>query len=133
MRDKSVIKFLAVGVCNTVLSAVLMLVLHEKLGLGYWGATAPSYLAGAALSYWLNRQFTFKSDTKVTRSLPRFALNVAVCYLIANVIAKSVVTALLEGFVFQEQFAMLAGMGLYTCLNYIGQRWFAFRAEKKEE
>jgi hypothetical protein len=24
-------------------------------------------------------------------------------------------------------------MGLYTCLNYIGQRWFAFRAEKKEE
>jgi len=130
MKDKSVVKFLAVGVCNTVLSAVLMLVLYEKMSWGYWGSTAASYLAGAVLSYWLNRQFTFKSDAKVSRSLPRFALNVAVCYLIANVIAKSAATALLDGFVFQEQLAMLVGMGLYTCLNYVGQRWFAFRAEK---
>jgi len=130
MKDKTVVKFLAVGLCNTVLSAVLMLVLYEKLGWGYWESTATSYLAGAILSYWLNRQFTFKSDTKVSRSLPRFAINVAVCYLIANVIAKSAAAALLDGFVFQEQLAMLAGMGLYTCLNYVGQRWFAFRGEK---
>ena len=130
MKDKSVIKFLAVGLCNTALSAVLMLVLYEKLGWGYWGSTATSYLAGAILSYVLNRQFIFKSDAKVTSSLPKFALNVAVCYLIANVIAKSAVTALLSGFAFQEQLAMLVGMGLYTCLNYMGQRWFAFRAEK---
>ena len=130
MKDKSVIKFLAVGLCNTALTTVLMFMLYEIGGWGKWESGAVSYLAGAALSYWLNRRYTFKSDAKVLRSLPKFALNVAVCFLIANVIAEAAVKALLAGFAYQDQLAMLVGMGLYTCLNYAGQRWFAFRTEK---
>ena len=59
----------------------------------------------------------------------RFALNVAACWLLAYGLAKPLVIHLLEGRSkwLQENAAMLVGMCLYTALNYLGQRFFAFR------
>ena len=59
----------------------------------------------------------------------RFAVNVAVCWLLAYGLAKPFVLWLLEGQStwLQENAAMLVGMCLYTVLNYLGQRFFAFR------
>lgn len=62
----------------------------------------------------------------------KFAVNVAVCYSIAYGVAKLVVMWLLSGqpVKLQEKVAMFVGMGLYTVLNYFGQRFFAFRSDK---
>ena len=59
----------------------------------------------------------------------RFALNVAVCWLLAYGLAKPLVLWALSGreVWIQENVAMLVGMCLYTALNYLGQRFFAFR------
>ena len=46
--DKSIPKFLLVGVGNTLLSMVLMFLLE---GLGYWPSTAIAYVAGAVMSF----------------------------------------------------------------------------------
>lgn len=56
LLDASVWKFLLVGVGNTLLSLVLMFLLE---GLGYWPSTAIAYVAGAVMSFFLNRSFTF--------------------------------------------------------------------------
>lgn len=58
----------------------------------------------------------------------RFVLNTIVCYLIAYEAAKPAVMYLLSGqqVQIQENTAMVVGMGLYTVLNYFGQRFFAF-------
>ena len=55
-------------------------------------------------------------------------VNVAVCYFIVCGAAKPVVMYLLSGqsVNFQENVAMFVGMGIYTVLNYFGQRFFAF-------
>lgn len=58
LLDASVWKFLLVGVGNTLLSLVLMFLLE---GLGYWPSTAIAYVAGAVMSFFLNRSFTFQS------------------------------------------------------------------------
>ena len=50
--DASIPKFLLVGVGNTLLSAVIMFALE---GLGYWPSTAIAYVAGAVMSFFLNR------------------------------------------------------------------------------
>lgn len=126
--DRSIPKFLLVGVGNTLLSAVLMFLLE---GLGYWPSTAIAYLAGAVMSFFLNRTFTFKSEESLGRSALKFAVNVAVCYVLAYSIAQPLGGAVLGGLgitgIWQERLAKLGGMGLYTVLNYFGQRFFAFQ------
>ena len=126
--DASMWKFLLVGVANTLLSMVLMFLLE---GLGYWPSTAIAYVAGAVLSFFLNRSFTFKSNAAFWPSVIRFAVNVAVCYLIAYSIAQPAVTRVLSRTaipaIWQERAAKVFGMGLYTVINYFGQRFFAFR------
>ena len=132
MKDRllknSFVRFLMVGVGNTLLSMILMFLLE---GLGYWPSTAIAYVAGAALSFFLNRYFTFHSDEDFWRSLGKFIVNVAICYVVAYAIAQPLVGWLLRdaaiSAVWQERIAKLAGMCLYTLLNYFGQRFFAFR------
>ena len=126
--DPSMWKFLLVGVANTLLSMVLMFLLE---GLGYWPSTAIAYVAGAVLSFFLNRSFTFQSSAAFWPSVVKFAVNVVVCYLIAYSVAQPAVTWVLSrtaiSALWQERVAKVFGMGLYTVINYFGQRFFAFR------
>ena len=130
--DASVWKFLLVGVGNTLLSMVLMFALE---GLGYWPSTAIAYVAGAVMSFFLNRHFTFHSQETALRSAVKFALNVAVCYLLAYGVAQPVMELLprpdVVPIIWWERLTKLVGMGLYTVLNYFGQRFFAFRKSKQ--
>lgn len=120
-----------VGVLNTLLSMVLMFLLE---GLGYWPSTAIAYIAGAILSFFLNRHFTFKSEEKVLRSAIKFAISVAVCYVLAYSLAQPLAGWILGytsiPLIWQERLTKLFGMGLYTLINYFGQRFFAFAKQK---
>ncbi len=126
--DVSMLKFLLVGVGNTLLSTVLMFALE---GLGYWPSTAIAYVAGAVLSFFLNRRFTFHSEETLGRSAVKFALNVAVCYVLGYGLARGLMGILTPWSplspLWWERLSKLVGMGLYTVLNYFGQRFFAFR------
>lgn len=126
--DASIWKFLLVGLGNTLLSMVLMFALE---GLGYWPSTAIAYVAGAVMSFFLNRSFTFRSQETMGRSAVKFSLNVAVCYLMAYGIAQPVMELLPQPVfvpaIWWERLTKLVGMGLYTVLNYFGQRFFAFQ------
>lgn len=124
----SFVRFLLVGVSNTLLSLILMFLLED---LGYWPSTAIAYVAGAILSFFLNRYFTFRSEERFWRSAGKFIVNVALCYVIAYAVAQPLVGWLLSETaispVWQERIAKVAGMCLYTLINYFGQRFFAFR------
>ena len=128
LLDSSVWKFLLVGVGNTLLSMVIMFALE---GLGYWPSTAIAYVAGAVLSFFLNRRFTFHSEETLGRSAVKFALNVAVCYVLGYGLARGLMGILAPWSplspLWWERLSKLVGMGLYTVLNYFGQRFFAFR------
>ena len=65
----------------------------------------------------------------------RFALTVTLCWLIAYGVAKPLTMRLLAGTgeKLQTNAAMVVGMGLYTVLNYLGQRFFAFRKQESED
>lgn len=127
--DPSIWKFLLVGVGNTLLSALLMFLLED---LGYWPSTAAAYAAGSVMSFFLNRRFTFQSRAPFWPSALKFALNTVVCYLAAYSAAQPLAGWALGRLglpeLWVERLAKLGGMGLYTALNYIGQRFFAFRS-----
>lgn len=128
LLDASLVRFLLVGVGNTLLSAGIMVWLEDW---GYWPSTAVAYLAGAVLSFFLNRSFTFHSEEALLPSAGKFAVNVAVCYVLAYALAQPLGRALLGNLgltgLWLDRLTKLGGMGLYTLLNYFGQRFFAFR------
>ena len=127
--DDKFLRFLIVGAINTLVGTAIMFGLYNLAGASYWVSSAANYILTSILSFFLNKYFTFRNRGFSFRQVLRFALNIAVCYLLAYGIAKPVVMHLLAGQAksLQENAAMLAGMCLFTGFNYLGQRFFAFR------
>ena len=137
MLDNSFVRFLIVGVINTLVGTAVMFGLYNLAGLyqwgriGYWLSTIGNYTVGSVVSFFLNKHFTFKNKEKGKAVVVRFVINIAVCMVLAYGIAqKCVEIALAETFLseqLQGNISMLVGMGLFVVLNYFGQRFFAFK------
>lgn len=130
--DWVTIKFLIVGVINTLVGTSVMFVCYNIFHTGYWAASALNYIIGSIVSFFLNKYFTFKSRKKSVAEVVRFILNITVCYILAYGIAKPCVHYVLSGYslTVRDNAAMLAGMCLFVGLNYIGQRFIVFRQKK---
>ncbi len=132
LLDKTFFRFLIVGVVNTLFGTAVMFVFYNVFGLGYWVSSASNYFFGSILSYFLNKYFTFQNRSRGPGTVWRFIVNIAVCYALAYGAAKPLVRRLLSGAgkTVQENGAMLVGMCLFVALNYLGQRFFAFRVAR---
>lgn len=130
--DAKLIKFVLVGVVNTLVGMAIMFGLYNLAGCSYWVSSAANYILTSILSYILNKTFTFGNKDNVGSTAVRFALNIAVCYLLAYGIAKPAVNWMLSSasVSLRDNCSMFAGMVLFTGFNYIGQRFFAFRETK---
>lgn len=126
--DRTFWKFILVGVANTLFGTAIMFIFYNVFHFSYWISSASNYFFGSVLSYILNRLLTFRSAEATTKTLPRFVINISLCYLLAYGLAKPIVNYMLSGTTknIQENIAMVVGMGLFVGLNYIGQRFFVF-------
>lgn len=129
LLDKTFWKFILVGVANTLFGTVVMFLCYNLLHVGYWVSSAANYVFGSILSYFLNKYFTFQNREKGLGVVVRFVVNITICYLIAYGVAKPLAAWALSGMsqAVQDNGAMLAGMCFFVGLNYLGQRFFAFR------
>ena len=133
--DITTIKFLIVGVINTLVGTGVMFVLYNFFSVSYWISSAANYVVGSIVSYFLNKYFTFQNKEKSLKQMIRFIVDIAACYLAAYGAAKPLISWLLSDMneKFQGNAAMLAGMCLFVVLNYFGQRWFVFQDHSEEE
>ena len=131
LKENTVLKFLLVGVVNTLIGTGTMFLLYNLAHCSYWVSSAANYVVGGIVSFFLNKYFTFQNKTWEWFQVWKFAANVTVCYLLGYGLAKPLVLHLLKGQAVnvQENVAMLVGMCLYTGLNYLGQRFFAFKGK----
>ena len=127
--DQTVLRFLLVGVLNTLVGCGTMFLLYNLAGVSYWLSSAANYVVGEIVSFFLNKYFKFRKKEWSWAQVGKFAANVALCYFLAYGFAKPLALRLLasKSLRFQENVAMFVGMCLYTGLNYLGQRFFAFR------
>lgn len=128
--DDKLWKFILVGIINTVVGTAIMFGLYNFADASYWFSSAANYILTSILSYFLNKHFTFQNKDKSIWVSIRFIINIAVCYGLAYGLAKPLTLALLTDYsvVVQENSAMFVGMVLFTGFNYLGQRFFAFKA-----
>lgn len=132
--DIKTLKFLAVGVLNTLVGAGIMFLLYNLLHVSYWLSSAANYVVGCIIGYFLNKYWTFGYKRRSWKTVLKYVLCVAVCYGIAYGGARPLFRLIFSSASksVQENAAMLAGMVIYTVLNYLGQRFFAFTHRKKD-
>ena len=130
--DVKMWKFLLVGVLNTLVGDGLSFLLINVTDMGMWWATAMPTALASVMSYFLNKHFTFKNTETGWRPVFRFALNIAVCYLLAYGIAIPLMQFALSSAepTLRDNLAKLTGMCLFEGFNYLGQRLFAFREKQ---
>ncbi|MEE3312785.1 MAG: GtrA family protein [Treponema sp.] len=139
--DVKLLKFIIVGVINTILGAGTMFLLYNCFNVNYYVCSVCNYVVGGISSYFLNKYFTFKSHSRSKREIFYFIILILVCYLISYPVLKRVIYFIYGVFpnVFSSlsekakgNIALLAGEIIYTGLNYIGQRYIVFKDPKKK-
>jgi len=131
--DDTLLKFFLVGIVNTIVGTGTMFLLYNLVGCSYWVSSAANYLAGGVVSYFLNKHFTFHNKDASPKQVLRFVANIATCWFLAYGLSKPLMRYLLSGssIRIQENLAMVGGMCLYSCMNYLGQRFFVFCKPKE--
>lgn len=130
-QTNTFIRFLFVGVINTIIGLSSMLVLFNAIGLSYWLATFLGNCTGATVSYFLNRGFTFQSQVNNIANIPRFIIVIVACYFFSYSVSYLTINMMTEMKLIgnnhqAENFAIMIGTVFYTVFNYLGQRYFVF-------
>ena len=80
--NTQIVKFFIVGVTSNGIGYILYLIATMFLGLGHKIAMTGLYASGMALSFYINRKWTFRSDGTIRRSAGRFLIVYALGYII---------------------------------------------------
>lgn len=136
--NHSFVRFLLVGVVNTIVGLSSMYLFLHGFSFSYWVSTFLGNVIGACVSYVLNRSFTFKSNAAVGTSMLRFAIVILICYFISYYLGEKIALYLFSqlsflGTKYAQDAAVLFGTGIYTITNYIGQRLFVFKQRQETE
>ena len=134
-KDNTFIRFAGVGIINTIVGTVVMFLSYNAFGFSYWFSSAMNYIIGSIVSFFLNKNFTFKYKGFDLGTVVRFVISIIVCYAIAYGVAQPAVKALLSNVStnVQDNIAMAVGAVLFVILNYLGQRYFAFASRPSQE
>lgn len=132
--DIATLKFIAVGLVNTAVGAGVMFLLFNLFGLSYWFSNIANVVVGSIVSYFLNKYFTFKAIKKSFIEVLVFAINIIVCHFLAYSVAEPLTNMVLASAneTVRTNLAMLVGMGIFTVLNYFGQRFIVFKYKKEK-
>lgn len=151
--DKTLLIYAGLGILNYGFCSLIMLLFRNLFGWHKDVCMIISFFLQTAISFVLNRYVTFRG-IRISKYWPlKFVCSIAVCYLLAKVLLHELFLYLvelpffagitdwlyqllhikLEPKEFRIQLVMLATTFIYCVINYIGQRYFVFRAVSQEE
>ena len=140
--DIKLLKFILVGIINTILGAGTMFLLYNCFNVNYYVCSACNYIVGGISSYFLNKYFTFKNHSRSKREIVYFSILILFCYLISYPLLKRLIYFVYDSFpdVFvamtdkaKGNIALLSGEIAYTALNYMGQRYIVFKNRENKD
>jgi putative flippase GtrA len=119
--DGRLARFLLVGMLNTAVG-LLVIFSAKALSADDVSANVIGYSVGLALSFVLNKRWTFGFSGDALPSLVRFLSVFAVAYLANLTMVLSSIAALGV----DPYWAQALGVIPYTLIFYAGSRWYAF-------
>lgn len=133
MLNYSFVRFILVGILNTICGLSIIFILYNLLHLNYWVSTFVGNSAGAIISYFLNKTFTFNSTQYHGKVIWKFIIIILICYIISYSISHWAGIFIISIFHMSSislanNIAILLGTGLYTIFNYAGQKLWVFKS-----
>lgn len=119
-------RFLLVGVANTALGYSVIFGCMYLAGFSPELSNAAGYAVGLLVSYFLNRNFTFKSDQRLSTELVRFMLVFLTAYM-ANLVVLIALVRALEIHAGPSQ--VIAGV-IYIGTTYVLNKHYVFRVSE---
>lgn len=118
------LKYAVVGLCSSLTTYGLFLILYRIGGVQYLAASGVSYCGGLVGSFLMNKEWTFRVGGAVEGMLVRFALMHGVS-MGMNVGSLQFLTVSL-GVV--PELGQLTALGCAGVLNFLGSKFWAFRS-----
>ena len=121
IRDIQILRYAAVGVMNTCLTAAVIFIFMH-LSFGVYSSNAIGYACGILFSFIANALFTFS----VRPTSHRFAKFLAVCLVcwLVNLLAMKI---FFWFFPFRIYTGQIIGMMFYTGSSFLINKWWAMR------
>lgn len=127
-KSNTLIRYILIGVLNTIIGISVILLLLEVFNLSYWSSTFIGNSVGAGASYFLNRNFTFKSNVENKKGMLLFTIVLLVSYFIAYPIGYHFLfESIFQSNLIGKELSVLLSACLYTLINYLGQKYITFR------
>jgi putative flippase GtrA len=125
---RQLLRFALVGLANTAVGLGAIYAVMFFLGTGPAVANAIGYAFGLAISFTLNRGWTFGDKGAAAVLLPRFLLVVGIAYLLN----LGAVLAVVARFPDAGYLAQVLGVAVYTVCVFAGCRWLVFTATQRD-
>ena len=122
---KQVIKFGIVGVANTIIGYGTYLILIA-FNVNVQLAMAGNWVIGSIFSFFLNKYWTFQQKNNDSASVIRFII---VCTF-AMLLNIALVTVTVNFLGMEKKIGGLVSMIFVVGINFLGQKFFAFRGHK---
>lgn len=122
LLNSSLFKYLLVGSINTIFGYFIIFMLMF-FGVIPETANLIGYACGIILSYFLNKNFTFKSQNSHKKDFWRFVIAMALAYLIN--LAVLVITHRMLGI--DKYVSQIISGIFYTASGYIFNKFFTFK------
>lgn len=123
--DKRFIKFIIVGIINTIVGyGTYSLLITLKIN--YIIANTISTIIGISCSYLLNKKITF-NDIKTTKETPIKFISV---YALSYILGTISLTVLVKKCNVNEYIAGFINLFITTFISWFGHKYFSFKEEK---
>jgi putative flippase GtrA len=126
--DATFIRFIFVGIANTIIGYSLIMLFFHIFGLSYGSSYFLSYIIAFVISFFLNRRFVFFSRNKKLREFIKFVLSFLVSYMVSYVFLYVFV----EYKMMDEHIAFFAGMVIYSTLFFLLNKHVTFKQQKEK-
>jgi len=132
--DKVFLKFLIVGVINTIVGYAIMFVLFNALHMNDLFAAGCGYFLSSILSFYLNKHFTFTVKHWSVFMIIAFIVTIVVSYFLPFWFAEYIVEIWLKNSTetVRGNVVLIAGTCLASAVSYFGQRFVVFRKKSEE-
>jgi len=129
--------YIAVGILSTAVSFAIMFLFTTVFEFEYTPSSIVSFILSSPIGFTLNRKFTFKAGAlPVKKTLPRYYMIVIPCFLLSFLVLKPGFDWLINALrlpwpvKYQTYAKQILANGVYIVINYLGQKFFAFKKDK---
>jgi len=109
-----IVKYLTVGVLNTLVFLLTTFTCTYIFKIGYYSSYFIGYIVGLINSFIFNKFYTFNSNSAWVDEFPQFIL----CLIISYVVSHASLIVLIDAALINKDIAVIVSMIIYTTISF---------------